>query len=138
MYSLHFKVTVVWIILCVSTAASVGASTSSPTLSLNIAVLGVACIKIYLVMHYFMELDHAPLSWRALFATWTLAVFIVLTVLLSRGENPQTEAQAARPQAKPKSVVIDTQQSRSRNIASRLDQSRPSKILRPASILVRA
>ncbi|MEM8562511.1 MAG: cytochrome C oxidase subunit IV family protein [Pseudomonadota bacterium] len=126
MHSLHLKVTVVWIILCLSTAASVSASTSTPTLALNIAVLGVACIKVYLVMHFFMELDHAPLSWRAVFAIWTLALFIVLTFLLWRGENLHTEAQAARPQAKPKSVVIDTQQSRSRNIASRLDQSRPS------------
>ncbi|MEM8660920.1 MAG: cytochrome C oxidase subunit IV family protein [Pseudomonadota bacterium] len=126
MGSLQLKITVVWIVLCLSTAASVGASTSSPTLALNVAVLGVACIKVYLVMHYFMELDHAPLSWRALFATWTLVVFIVLTALLWRGENLHTEAQAARPESMRKSVVIDTQQSRSHKIASRLDKSRPS------------
>ncbi|MEM6583349.1 MAG: cytochrome C oxidase subunit IV family protein [Pseudomonadota bacterium] len=126
MGSLQLKITVVWIVLCASTAASVGASTSSPTLALNVAVLGVACIKVYLVMHYFMELDHAPPSWRALFAAWTLVVFIVLTALLWRGENLNTEAQAAGSETIRKSVVIDTQQSRLRTGASRLDKSHSS------------
>ena len=78
----HLKTTIVWLILCLTTAASVGLSGGEPSVSIAVAVLGAAFVKVYLVMHYFMELDEAPLPWRAVFAGWTVIVFVILSALL--------------------------------------------------------
>ncbi|MEM8785379.1 MAG: cytochrome C oxidase subunit IV family protein [Pseudomonadota bacterium] len=78
----HFKITLVWIILCLTTVFSVGASGEPTDVRLAIAVLGAAFVKVFLVMHYFMELDEAPPLWRGVFAGWTVIVFSVLSGLL--------------------------------------------------------
>lgn len=78
----HLKTTIVWLILCLTTALSVGLSGGAPSTTIAVAVLGAAFMKVYLVLHYFMELDEAPLPWRAVFAGWTIIVFLVLSGLL--------------------------------------------------------
>lgn len=83
----NVKITAVWIILCIATVVSISVSSASSTAGLGVAVLGVAFMKVYLVMHYFMELEDAPLAWRVVFAGWTLVVFLVLSILLWQGSQ---------------------------------------------------
>lgn len=78
----NFKITAVWIVLCFTTAVSVGASGASSSAMIGVAVLGAAFLKVYLVMHYFMELDNAPRSWQLGFTGWVLVVFLLLSTLL--------------------------------------------------------
>ena len=78
----HLRLTIVWLILCLTTALSVEIGGGPPEATLGVAVLGAAFVKVYLVAHYFMELDAAPLPWRAAFAAWTVAVFLLLSALL--------------------------------------------------------
>lgn len=79
----HLTIAVVWLILCLTTMMSIGASGGAPSVGVAVAVLGAAFVKVYLVLHYFMELDAAPLGWRAVFAGWTVGVFLVLSALLA-------------------------------------------------------
>lgn len=79
----QLKIAIVWAVLCLTTVISAAASGGAPSLGVSIAVLGAACAKVYLVMHVFMELDAAPLAWRAAFAGWTVGLFLLLAGLLA-------------------------------------------------------
>lgn len=82
----HRTVTAVWLILCLVTALSVSLGGGSPETAggagLAVAVLGAAFAKVYLVMHYFMELGEAPRPWRAVFIAWCVGVFLILAGIL--------------------------------------------------------
>ena len=69
------SVVVVWLVLVLSTAASTwwfSQPALSPTLG-TIAVMGIAAIKVGLVMAYFMDLRGAPRPWQVAGAMWVLA-----------------------------------------------------------------
>lgn len=87
MSAANIKITVVWLVLCLTTVVSVGASGASASTLIGVLVLGAAFIKVHLVMHYFMELDNAPLPWRFAFLGWVLIVFIILSILLLQGSS---------------------------------------------------
>ncbi len=78
---------IVWALLVASTLASLvvtdtqGAAAALHENVPGIAVLVIAFVKVYLVMHYFMELRHAPLAWAWTFGLWTLGALLLLTVL---------------------------------------------------------
>ena len=69
-------------VLCAITIFSVGAGSGDVDAGLGVAVLGAAFFKVHLVMHYFMELDDAPLSWRLAFGGWAISAFVLLSILL--------------------------------------------------------
>lgn len=54
----------------------------------SIGVITVAAIKSRLVILYFMEANHAPAPWRALYETWNMgvAVMIITALFVSAGK----------------------------------------------------
>ncbi len=77
---------IVWALLVTSTLASLMVTDTGGVAALGgtmpgIAVLAIAFVKVYLVMHYFMELRHAPRAWAWTFALWTAGVLLLLIAL---------------------------------------------------------
>ena len=78
----HPKILIVWAVLCATTLVSTLAASGGPVSApVGLAVLAAAFAKVYLVLHYFMELEHAPWPWPAPFIAWTAIVLIVLGAL---------------------------------------------------------
>ncbi len=82
---------VVWALLVASTLASLMVTDTegvASTLNENvpgIAALAIAFVKVHLVMHYFMELRHAPRAWAWTFGIWTVGVLLLLSILFTSG-----------------------------------------------------
>jgi len=72
------KTTIVWLILCLSTILSAQVSGHGHTSTVSSVVLAIAFAKVYLVMHFFMELDNSPKLWRYLFTGWAGTTFLLL------------------------------------------------------------
>lgn len=78
---------IVWAVLVASTLGSlIVTDTQGPTTLLGqngpgIAVLVIAFAKVHMVMHYFMELRHAPRAWAWTFGIWTAGALLLLSVL---------------------------------------------------------
>ena len=73
------KLTLVWVVLCTGTLVSqlLGGGAAA----FGTAILVIAFAKAHLVLHYFMGLSHAPMSWRQLFGTWVVLVAALLIIL---------------------------------------------------------
>ena len=73
-----------WLGLAVLSTLTVLLGSAGSTPALAAAVLGLALIKAWLITDGFMELRHAPLSWRLLLLGWplVLAAGILLAVFL--------------------------------------------------------
>lgn len=73
-----------WLGLAVLSTLTVLLGSAGSTPALAAAVLGLALIKAWLITDGFMELRHAPLSWRLLLLCWplVLAAGILLAVFL--------------------------------------------------------
>jgi caa(3)-type oxidase subunit IV len=76
------------LLLLIATAISFSVShDSSIGILAGVATLGIAYFKVRLVMLDFMELRHAPLSWRLTFEGWFLVVSIVLITVYAMSER---------------------------------------------------
>ncbi|MES2682001.1 MAG: cytochrome C oxidase subunit IV family protein [Pseudomonadota bacterium] len=80
------QVLAVWLVLMLSTVLSTWGF-SRPLFSpgtATLAVMGIAAIKLILVMEYFMGLHQAPRAWRVAGALWVSAAagMVVLIYLL--------------------------------------------------------
>ena len=81
--------TLVWLILMVATAASWWMGTSNDQGALSsvrwstMALLGIAFIKTYLVLQYFMELVEAPKAMRVISAVWAFGSCLLVSALIS-------------------------------------------------------
>jgi heme/copper-type cytochrome/quinol oxidase subunit 4 len=79
--------TLVWALLMIATALSwwLGAdggavkSLSIPTLT--VALMVIAFIKVRFVIHYFMEIRHAPLALRLVCDTWVVGICGAILIL---------------------------------------------------------
>lgn len=77
------RISAVWLVLMLATIASTWWITKD-SVSTNIAttlVMMVSAIKVRLVLLYFMELEHAPRSWRIWFECWV--GIVTVAILLS-------------------------------------------------------
>ncbi|MEO0438311.1 MAG: cytochrome C oxidase subunit IV family protein [Pseudomonadota bacterium] len=81
MVDAKLKLTFVWLVLCLTTLLSVGASEASFTQHLALIALGIAFFKVLLVMIYFMELPLATRKYRAAYLGWVVVVLLALVAL---------------------------------------------------------
>ena len=73
------RLTLVWMVLCTGTLVSqlLGGGTAA----FGVTILVIAFAKAHLVLHYFMGLSHAPMSWRQSFGAWVVLVAALLIIL---------------------------------------------------------
>ena len=75
-----------WLGLVVATLLSVVVGGRSGSVSFesgtSVAVLAITFTKVYVVMHFFMDLRLAPPAWRLVFVTWVLGMFSVFSLML--------------------------------------------------------
>ena len=72
----------VWVLLCLATLLSSGMSEQAEGTLMVGLLLGVAFLKVYLVMRYFMALGSAPAFWHGLFSGWVVATCLLLLTLI--------------------------------------------------------
>ncbi len=76
--------TLVWTLLMIATAISWwlgadGGTVKSLTIpTLTIALIVIAFIKVRFVIHYFMEIRHAPLALRLVCDAWVIGVCVAI------------------------------------------------------------
>lgn len=76
------QITIVWVALITLTAIAYFESSYASSLLLATAVLAATITKSWLVIHYYMEIAHAPNWLKALCAAWVTAVAVMLMILV--------------------------------------------------------
>ena len=72
------KLTIAWLALCLITLLSVAATHLDSPLGFAPMVLGIAFLKVFLVMQFFIELPLAARRYRLAYGGWVVLVCLVL------------------------------------------------------------